>query len=133
MISKVAQKQYETVPVANGFNVKVDKNLYTGEKPVYNKAKAIYELALKNGLKISLINGNRDSSLTIEEGTDTFESGQSTNISGQGTQIVINAKNKKNDLITVSPGVKFSAVIDRDKDDYVIGNGCVTTSDKTGY
>ena len=134
MVSKVqgTGKQYETLPVANGFNVKVDKNLYTGQKPVYNKGKAIYELTLKNGMKISLINGGSNSALTIEEGTDTFE-GQSTNISGRGTQIVINAKNGKNDLLTVSPGVKFSAVIDRDKDDFVIGNGCVTTSDKTGY
>ena len=30
MISKVTPKQYETLPVAKGFNVKVDKNLYTG-------------------------------------------------------------------------------------------------------
>ena len=133
MISKIAPKQYETIPIANGFNVKVDKKLYTGQKPVYNKAKAIYELALKNGLKISLINGGSASALTIEEGADTFEGAQLTNISGRGTQIVINAKNEKNDFITVSPGVKFSAVIDRNNDDFVIGNGCVTTSDKTGY
>ena len=133
MVSKIAPKQYVSVPIENGFNVKLDKTLYNGKKPTYIKEKAIYVMDLANGLKVSLVRNGKNGALTIEEGADTFEKTQFTNISGQDVQIVINAKNGKNDVINVSQGVKFAAAIDRNNDDYIIGNGCVTTADNTGY
>ncbi len=135
MVPKVqgTGKQYVTMPVAKGLKVKVDKKLWDGKKPEYIKDKAIYVMNLTNGLKVSLIDSGANSALTIEEGADTFEKTQFTNISGQDVQIVINAKNEKNDVINVSQGIKFAAAIDRNNDDYIIGNGCVTTADNTGY